>query len=178
MKRWMALVVGALLGSSVAFGAASDEPKKHLAEIDGYIADARDHVRVLYSTTELPAGRSDAPILKEEVANLERAITNADRHLTILRGMEEVKISDMGKIAELGRNLGEARGQLTSLKSAAKLEDRVQLRMGSAQIWATLKKADSTFDALASMTDYRRLNKVEPSEKQPVRGIDFEEELD
>jgi hypothetical protein len=153
-------------------GSRADEPKKHLGEIDVYLKDAQNNVRILYQDAALAPGNLDAVIDKEGLSNLDRAITNAEKHVQHLKTVPEARLKDAKQLDAFERSLGDVRTQLTQLRNAVRANDRTKIRDAAATTFTTLQRADDAFGKIADTQGLTRVDRIQPSERQPVRGIE------
>jgi hypothetical protein len=156
--------------------AKPDEAKKHLSEIDVYLRDAENATRAMYQSSELTSGSLDTTIQKENLSNIERALTNAEKHIQHLKTLPEARVKDPSELDALSRNLADARAQLSPLKEAVRSADRTKIRDASAMMFTQLKRADDSFGQLADTQGLTRIDRIEPMERQPVRGGSMHEE--
>ncbi|HZS37307.1 MAG TPA: hypothetical protein VFF06_10785 [Polyangia bacterium] len=196
MRAWMVVVAacGGLLlplsaraqGEQPPFGGAmtqtpqqrTDEAKKHLGEIDVYLRDAENNARQLYQMSALQSGYMDPLIVREDVANLDRALANADKHLSHVRTLPNARIGDPGRLDSLQRTLSQSRAQLQNLRTLPSDVDRGQLRDAATNLILALRRADRDFAVIATAVGLPRVDQVDVSEKHPVRGHDDDFDLD
>ncbi len=149
-----------------------DETKKHLTEVDAYIQDALNNAKVLYSMSQIPMGKMDQTIQRENINNLEKAISSALIHVGHFKSSADPKMVEMDKVDDLHRFLTDSRNVLPQLRSAMKSSDRQQLGSVTSQLFAKLKEADERYGNIAEKQNVARLDKISVPEKQPVRGTE------
>lgn len=153
-----------------AKGAKADEPKKHLGEIDVYLKDALNNTKVLYATTQLQPGKLDPTIQREDLGNIDRAITGAMTHVSHVKSMPEARVVDMAKIDSLQKNLTRARALVGQLRTAVRSDEKDQISSLTSQLYARLREADDDFGTVADKQDLTRVDRIMVPEKQPVGG--------
>jgi hypothetical protein len=151
----------------------SDEPKKHLSEVDIYLRDALDNVKVVYNTTQLQPGTLDKTIIKESVGNIDKALTGAITHLGHIKALPEAHVADMAKVDALQKTLDEAKQTDAQLKAAARATtiDNARVSQLASRLYGQLKTADEDFSAIAEQQNMTRVEKMTMPERQPVRGM-------
>lgn len=148
----------------------SDEPKKHLSEIDVYLQNAINNVKVLYETTQLRPGSLDVTIAKEGVGNTDKAISGALMHIAHIKALPEAKAQDMNKLNQLQRSFTEARSTLYKLRSAARSDSRPQIQSFASQLYAQLRLAEDSFSSIAREQRVVRVDQISVPERVPVGG--------
>jgi hypothetical protein len=151
-------------------GTKADEPKKHLGEMDVYLKDAINNVKVVYETTQLEPGKLDATIEREGLTNIDKAISGAMTHVSHIKSMPEAHVIDMASLDLVQKDLTQAKSMLTQLRTAVKNDNREQVAMLSSQLYARLKDADDAFSTLADKQNFTRVDKIMVPERQPVGG--------
>lgn len=146
------------------------EPNKHLLEIDAYLTSAMDNTKLLYQSSQLPPGKLDAAIAKEDLGNVERAINSALTHTSHLKSLPEARIKDTAKLEQLRSDLTRARNLVGQLRTAVNAGDRAQVASLSSQLYAGLRSADETFGQIADQQHLVRLERITVPERQPVGG--------
>jgi hypothetical protein len=159
--------------ASASVGARSnrDEARKHFNEVDLYLKDAENNARVL-SRLSVQPGPMDQGIVREDIANLDRALSNADRHLSHLRALPSGTIGDQTRLDKLQRDLGQARAQLSALRSSTVTPDRTQLNDAAGKVTRILERADESFATIASSLGFERVDQMPLDQRHPVRGSD------
>ncbi len=163
---------GAVMGRS-----QRDEARKHLNEVDLYLKDAENNARVL-SRLGAEVGPIDQGLVREDLANLDRALSNADRHLSQLRALPSGRMGDQARLDQLQRDLGRARAQLAGLRSTTMTPERGQLQDAAGGIAQVLDRADQRFGAIAGAFGVERVDQIPVNERHPVRGVDRERDLE
>ncbi len=153
-----------------AAGAKPDESKKHVSEIDLYLRDAMNNTKVLYTTTQLTPGKLDATIEREDLGNIDRAISSALTHVSHVKSMPEARVSDTAKVDSLQKNLTQARNLLGQIRTAVKSDSRDQVASLSSQLYARLKDADDDLSSIADKINLTRVDRITIPERQPVGG--------
>ncbi len=188
-KSWLALVAGVglcgALGTAGAQkgdtgdqpmgksekmggGKSTDEPKKHLGEVDVYLRDAINNTKLLYGYSQLTPGKADSTIEKEGINNIDRALGNSLTHISHVKTLPEAKGMETSKIDTLQRDLMQARSMVGELRSAMK--DRAEFASMTAQLFTKLHDADDQFNAIADAQNLTRVDKINVPERQPVKG--------
>jgi hypothetical protein len=150
----------------------ADEAKKHLGEVDVYLKDAENNVRILYQSSELSPGNLDSVIQKESLSNLDRSITAADKHVQHLKTLPEARVKDPNQLAMFDRSLGDVKTHLTALRTAVRSNDRAKIRDAAATTFTLLTHADDAFAKIADTEGFTRVERIQPLERQPVRGTE------
>jgi hypothetical protein len=169
------------------FGDAQQQPpqfqqqqpgiKKHLGEVDLYVKDALNNARLLYQASDQSqSGTIDPMITREQVANIDRSLANADKHLQQLRSMPS-RSFNLSKIEMLSRDLSQARTQLGTIRGGVN-NDTSRLHDTSMQLAQTLQRADDDFGQIASSIGLVRVDQIHVTVKQPVRGLDEDRPFD
>jgi hypothetical protein len=151
----------------------SDEPKKHLAEVDVYLRDALDNVKVIYNTTQLQPGKLDKTIIRESVGNIDKSLTGAITHLGHIKSLPEARVSDMAKVDALQTALNQAKQTSSLLKTATRVStmDTAHVSQLATRLFGQLRAADDDFGAIADQQNLTRVDKLTVPERQPVRGM-------
>src|SRR5262249_9512527 len=126
--------------------AMADEPKKHLSEIDVYLRDAINNTKVMYNDSQMRPGKLDQVIEKENLTNIDKALSSALTHVQHIKSMPEAHVADMAKIDQLQHDLTQARGMVPEVRAAMK--DKDLFSSLSSQLYTKLKDADDTFSAI------------------------------
>lgn len=171
-------------GETTAQGsqAGAVEPKKHLAEVEVYLRDAIANTKVIYQLTQWPAGRMDKTFIRDGATNIDRAIGAALSHVNHVKTLPEARVSDTEDVTSLQTSLTQARALAVQLRKVAQGGssnapiDRPQFASLASQIYTHLTSADADFDKIAKAADAPRIDRINVSERQPVRGGGEQEE--
>jgi hypothetical protein len=157
-------------GATMGQTGMMDEPKKHLSEVDLYLRDAINNAKVLYETTQMQPGKLDATIQREDLSNIEKALSGAQTHLQHVKSMPEAKVQDADKVSDQQRRITEAKSMVVRLRTAVRSDNKSQIQTMTSQLYASLKSADDTFGQIAEKQNLTRVDKIDVPEKQPVGG--------
>ena len=161
-------------GKSLSTQAAgkADEPKKHLGEIDVYLATALAHTKVVYQSTQLIPGGLDATIQREGLSNIDQAISSAQTHIGHIRAMPEARVADMGKLDELSQSLNQGKRLVSQLRTAVKTDGRREVQALASRLYGELRTADDLYGQIAEKQNVVRLDRIDVPERQDVSGRD------
>lgn len=151
---------------------ANVEGQKHLAEVELYLTDAMNGSKVLYQTSQMPSGKLDTSIAREDLGNVQRSIDSALNHVNHLKTLPEAKLSNTRDLDAVATNLKAAEKTAGKLRGVNITTNRGQFASLSSQLYGSLQQADQSFDHLAQSQRFTRLDQVQVPVQQPVGGHD------
>jgi len=168
-RAWTGLVFAAALSVPAVAGAnAGGDVTKHLTEVDVYLKDASNNTRLLFLTSDTSRGGTfDRTLGQEQIANIDRSLAQADRHLAQLRSMPPRPAIDLSKVDSLSRQLLQARSLMSNLRQGT---DVSRIHDTSFQLSRTLGRADADLAVIAETAGVARVDQIPITEKQPVSG--------
>jgi hypothetical protein len=159
------------MGAGEQAGATGNvEPAKHLLEVDAYLKDAMQNTKLLYQSTQVKPGKLDATIQREDIGNVEKALSSALTHISHVKSLPEAKISDTERLNQLQRDVTRAKTLAGQVRKNIGTSDRAQLSTLSSQLYAQLRAADDTFGNIADEMRITRVDRISVPERQPVGG--------
>jgi hypothetical protein len=156
--------------STSGMGEKNVESNKHLTEIDIYLRDAMDNTKALYQSTQVTPGKLDQVIQKEDVTNVDKAVSSALTHVSHVKSLPSARVADTATLDQLQADLTHARTIAGQLRREVDAGNRDRISSLSSQLFAQLRAADESFGKIADETKLTRIGRVTVPEKQPVGG--------